>query len=68
MKVVSIGKGMKRVIVRSKEKRARLSKISDVIVEGNRVIFPEWLLGNIKMILEPSIKRKEPNIEQGKLL
>ena len=43
MKAVPIGKGMYRIIVRSKEKRKRLSKIPEVIVESNRVIFPEWL-------------------------
>ncbi|MFC1539719.1 hypothetical protein ACFL6H_09865 [Candidatus Latescibacterota bacterium] len=68
MKVVSIGKGMNRIIVRSREKRARLSIIPEVIVEGNRVIFPDWLLGNIKIIIEPSKKKKKPNIVQSNLL
>ncbi|MFC1541825.1 hypothetical protein ACFL50_05175 [Candidatus Latescibacterota bacterium] len=68
MKVVSIGKGMNRIIVRSREKRARLSIIPEVIVDGNRVIFPDWLLGNIKIIIEPSKKKKKPNIVQDNLL
>lgn len=68
MKVVSIGKGMLRIIVRSKEKKARLSKIPDILIEGNRVIFPEWLSGNIKMIVDPVRKKKAPKMEQSKLL
>ena len=68
MKAVPIGKGMYRIIVRSKEKRKRLAKIPEVIVEGNRVIFPEWLTANIKQIVEPLKKKKKPNIKQTRLL
>jgi len=68
MKAVPIGKGMYRIIVRSKEKRIRLAKIPEVIVEGNRVIFPEWLTGNIKQIVEPLKKKKKSKALQSRLL
>ena len=68
MKAVPIGKGMYRIIVHSKEKRKRLSKIPEVIVEDNRVIFPEWLTSNIKQIVEPLKKKKNSKIKQTKLL
>ncbi len=68
MKIVSIGKGMCRIIVRSKEKRTKLIKIPEVIVEGTRVIFPEWMTGNIRLIVEPPRKKKSQNIVQSKLL
>ena len=67
MKAVRIGKGMCRIIVRSHEKQERLAKIPDVVVDGNRVIFPEWLTGNLKMILKPPAKKKKPKPEQTKL-
>ena len=68
MKAVPIGKGMYRIIVRSKEKRKRLAKIPEVIVEGNRVIFPEWLKGNITQIVEPLKKKKKSKVKQARLL
>jgi hypothetical protein len=68
MKIVSIGKGMSRITVRSKDKKARLARISEVIVEGNRVIFPDWMIGNIKMIIEPAQKKKQPKMVQSTLL
>jgi len=58
MKYVAIGKGMCRITVRSKAKRNRLSRIPHVLVDGKRIIFPEWLLGNIKMILNSQTKEK----------
>ena len=67
MKATFIGKGMYRITVRSKEKRERLSKIPYVHVEGNRVIFPEWLSGNIKIILSPPAKKKNPEKIQTSL-
>ena len=68
MKIVSIGKGMNRITVRSKDKKARLAKIPEVFVEGDRVIFPEWMIGNIKMIIEPVQKKKKPKLVQSTLL
>ncbi|MBA7568618.1 hypothetical protein ES708_10351 [subsurface metagenome] len=67
MKVILIGKGMCRIIVRSKSKRERLSRIPEVSVDGNRVIFPEWLTGNIRMIVNPAVKRKTPKPVQTEL-
>jgi len=58
MKAVFIGKGMYRITVRSKAKRERLARIPGVRVEGTRVIFPEWLSGNIRLILNTGTKRK----------
>ena len=53
MKPVPIGKGMYRITVRSKAKLLRLAKIPDIQVDGSRVIFPEWLMNQIRDILEP---------------
>ena len=68
MNVVHIGKGMYRIVVRSKEKRERLSKIPGINVDGNRVIFPEKLISSIEMILRPSVKKKRRNPMQTSLL
>ncbi len=62
--LVSIGKGMCRIIVKSKAKRARLEKIPEVTVDGTRVIFPEWMTGNIRKIVNPVRRKKEKKIEQ----
>lgn len=58
MNALPIGKGLLRIIVRSKAKRERLAKISEVRIEGSRVIFPEWLAGNIRRLVEPQAKLK----------
>ncbi|MFC1692014.1 hypothetical protein ACFL1R_00745 [Candidatus Latescibacterota bacterium] len=67
MKPVSIGKGMYRITVRSKIVRNRLSRIPEVRIDGNRVIFPEWLTGNIRLIVHPPMKKKEPKPAQTEL-
>jgi hypothetical protein len=67
MKVVNIGKGLCRIIVRSETKREMLAKIQDVIVDDKRVIFPEWLINNIKMILEPKKRKKKEEPVQTEL-
>lgn len=67
MKIVPIGKGMCRIIVRSKEKRERLSRVPEVRIDGIRVIFPEWLTGNIKQILIPRRRKKQSEPEQFEL-
>ena len=66
-KFVNIGKGMYRATVRSKAKRERLAKIPEVQVKGTRVIFPKWLVVNIKQILYPLPKKKEAAMEQTNL-
>ena len=50
---------MCRIIVRSKTKRERLARIPEVRVEGTRVIFPEWLSGNIRLIVNPRTKKRD---------
>ena len=67
MKIVLIGKGMCRIIVRSKEKRERLSRVPEVRIDGIRVIFPEWLTGNIRQMLNPRKRKKQPEPEQFEL-
>ena len=67
MKIVSIGKGLCRINVRSKEKRKRLARIPDVLIDGNRIIFPEWLTDSIRSIIEPPIKKKSPIPKQAEL-
>jgi len=68
MNAVNIGKGMYRIVVRSKEKRERLSRIPGVYFDGNRVIFPEKLTGSIELILRPAVKRKKRKPIQTSLL
>lgn len=58
---------MYRIIVRSKAKRDRLAKIPEVQIDGTRVIFPEWLTGNIRLILNPKTHRKIEPPEQTEL-
>ncbi len=67
MKIISIGKGMCRVVVRSKEKRERLSRIPDVKIDGERVIFPESLAPSIKSALETRVKRERQKPKQSEL-
>lgn len=67
MKVISIGKGMYRITVRSKTKRERLSQIPGVHVEGTRVVFPGWLTGNIKLIMNPPPKKRVKKTSQMSL-
>ena len=57
MNAVPIGKGMYRIIVRSKMKRDRLALVPEVLIEGSRVIFPEWLMGSIRRLVKPAVKR-----------
>ena len=67
MKVVKIGKGLCRIIVRSKTQRQRLSRIPEVSVHGNRVIFPESLSNDISFILKTPSKKKQSKTVQTKL-
>jgi len=67
MEAVFIGKGMYRITVRSKAKRERLARMPGVRVEGARVIFPERLSGNIRLILNPRTKRKTRKAVQTSL-
>ena len=58
MKAVHIGKGMYRITVRSRAKRQRLALFPEVLIKGERVIFPAWLHGSIKRLVHPGPKRK----------
>ncbi len=67
MEAVPIGKGMLRIIVRSKAKRERLALIPEIQIDGVRVIFPQWLYGNIRQLLDNRPKRKSKTPEQTDL-
>ena len=67
MKVVKIGKGMCRIIVRSKAQRQHLSRISEVNIHGNRVVFPERLSNDIALILKTPPKKKQTKTVQTEL-
>lgn len=67
MKPVPIGKGLFRITVRSKAKREKLEAISDVVVEGMRVIYPEWLHDHIARILTTSPRKKKTPPDQTSL-
>jgi len=67
MKAVPIGKGMYRIVVRSKAKCERLSLIPEVQTDGIRVIFPEWLYNNVKKIVNPPVKKKKKQPQQTSL-
>ena len=67
MKPVSIGRGLFRITVRSKEKRDRLAKVPGVQVEGARVVFPEQLLAQVKSIVEPPSRPRSSKLEQTDL-
>ncbi len=67
MKIVKIGKNLCRIIVRSKVLRQRLSRIPEVSIHENRIIFPESLLNDIKLILKTPPKKKQSKTFQTKL-
>lgn len=67
MEAVPIGRGLYRAIVRSKAKRERLALIPEVQIEGFRVIFPEWMLGNIRLLVEPRSRSKSAEPAQSDL-
>jgi hypothetical protein len=67
MKPVPIGKGLYRITIRSKAKLEKLAKISAVQIDGARVIFPEWLLNQLRDILEPRHRQKPKNPDQESL-
>ena len=64
MKCVDIGKSMCRIIVRSKSKLKRLANVPEVQVDGNRVIFPTRLKGNIELIVQPPARKKHDTPSQ----
>jgi hypothetical protein len=64
MEAVPIGKGLYRIIVRSRAKRDRLALIPDITIKGTRVIFPEWMYGSIKRLVQAKQKKKTPLPEQ----
>ena len=68
MKAVPIGKGLYRITIRSRAKRRRLALLPEVQIEGDRVIFPAWLYGSIRRLVDPKPKREfEPVPEQTSL-
>ncbi len=67
MEAARIGKGLYRIIVRSRRKRERLALIPEVHIEGNRVIFPEWMYGSIKLLVETRRNRKRTASKQTSL-
>ena len=56
---VDIGKGMKRVRVRSKARREKAARVHEVIVDGDRVIFPASLFGAVMAALGHGQKGKK---------
>ena len=67
MKPVSIGRGMYRITLRSKQKREKLAAIPDVQVEETRVIFPAWLMPHVERIVEPETRKKTKPSDQTSL-
>lgn len=45
--VIPIGRGMCRITIRSASKRRRLAAVPGVMVDGDRVIFPNEMTGAI---------------------
>lgn len=62
-----IGNGKYRIIVRRRDKLARLRNIPGIIVDGNRVIFPEWLAASVEMIVRGRRRRRKPRPVQEEL-
>ena len=64
---VDIGKGMCRVKVRSKTKRARIGKVRGVRIAGERVIFPRWMTASIERMIRPERRQRPRPPEQLKM-
>ena len=60
---VDIGKGMKRVKVRSRARRERAARVHEVIVEGDRVIFPASLFGAVMAAIGQKGKGKKASMQ-----
>jgi hypothetical protein len=67
MNAVAIGKGLWRVKVRSRKKREVLARIPDLQIDGERVIFPEWMYGAIKASLVRTSRKRRQKPEQGRM-
>jgi hypothetical protein len=60
---VNIGKGLTRVIVRSRSKRAKIvAVVHEIIIDGDRVIFPASLFGAVMASLKKG-KRKGKSMQ-----
>lgn len=64
MNEARIGKGLCRIRVQSRAKRARVEGAPGVIVLGDRVIFPEAMYGAVKGALEKKPRRRREKPEQ----
>ena len=62
-----IGKGLCRIRVQSRAKRARVEGAPGVIVQGDRVIFPEGMYGAVTGALEKKPRRRREKPEQTKM-
>jgi hypothetical protein len=60
---VNIGKGMKRVRVRSRTRRERAARVHEVIVEGDRVIFPASLFGAVMAAIGQKKEGKRASLQ-----
>jgi len=66
MEIISIGKGMFRVTVRSPKKRMKLAGVPGVTVSENRVIFGEEMRGPVMDYLGRKHRKKaEKPIQLG---
>ena len=61
--VVDIGKGMKRVKVRSRARRERAARIHEVIIEDDRVYFKSSLIGAVMAAMGQKKQRKRSSLQ-----
>jgi hypothetical protein len=64
MTAVSIGKGLERVIVHSEAKRKKLASMPEIRVYDRRVIYPEWMAGMVKNVIDGKRRKRRPHSEQ----
>lgn len=61
--VVNIGKGLMRTRVRSRARRERAAMVHEVIVDGDRVIFPASLFGAVMAAIGKKKQGKQTSMQ-----
>lgn len=59
-----LGLGKYRIIVRRKDKLRRLRRLPEVMVDGERVIYPGWMAAAVAQIIRGRRRSREKRPEQ----
>ncbi len=64
---VDIGRGKMRMVVRSAAVKKRLANIPEVVIDGNRVIYPKWMSGSIERVVQRAKRKRGQRVEQTEI-